>query len=199
MSNKDRLRQRVEELERILELLNLPSSGKGELLDGELVHPAVAEMMRRFDHVHAAGKAEGRASGIAEGRKQMRAGIAAEAVDTARGVDLAGTHSADYWRGYRDALECFAKNIAGAAGLAEGRERVAELETIAKAAEDSAGEYFEDAKRAEARVAALEAALKRFGRHTKNDNWEWCPRHWVDEDCGEDGSVCECGLDEVLR
>jgi uncharacterized protein YhaN len=53
-------------------------------------------------------------------------------------------------------------------------------------------EYFAES------IRNLRAALKRYGRHTYDDNGERCPRHWVDEDCGEDGSLCTCGLDAAL-
>lgn len=49
------------------------------------------------------------------GAAAREASIVAEAVDTANGVVLDGTHSVDYWCGFRDALECFARNIAAGA------------------------------------------------------------------------------------
>jgi hypothetical protein len=48
------------------------------------------------------------------GRAAERAAIVAEAVGTANSIVLGGVHSVDYWTGFRDALECFARNIAGA-------------------------------------------------------------------------------------
>ncbi len=49
-----------------------------------------------------------------------------------------------------------------------------------------------------AQVDRLRAALERYGRHGHKDDGDWCARHWVDEDCGEDGSACSCGLAALL-
>jgi hypothetical protein len=51
---------------------------------------------------------------------------------------------------------------------------------------------------AAAAVAAAQA-LEKYGRHGHDAKQEWCPRHWVDEDCGDDGSACTCGLDDALK
>lgn len=54
-------------------------------------------------------------------------------------------------------------------------------------------------RRENEQLRALLVELRRSVVHSRDANGEWCPRHWVDEDCGEDGSVCACGLDDILR
>ncbi len=48
-------------------------------------------------------------------------------------------------------------------------------------------------------LRALLGEVRHCVSHSRAADGEWCPRHWVDEDCGEDGSICTCGLDDLLQ